>query len=101
MEHRPRSRPRLLALFRLAGLYGSERETREYLAQRIALYFRVLLLLYLLRYGSVVVLSAIQGGLWRELTSVSRLLHLLAILVATAGWLLVRQKALTIRQLAR
>jgi hypothetical protein len=100
MQDRSSSRPRWPALFGLGGLHGSEHETREYLGQRIALYFRVLLLIYLLRYGSVILFGGIQGTLWQDLASAPRMAHLGAMLLALSAWGLARRPQRSMRQLA-
>src|SRR5688572_2529461 len=100
MQHRQSSRPRWPAIFGFGGMHGSEHETRAYLGQRIALYFRVLLIIYLLRYGSVVVFGGLQGSLWQDLASASRVVHVGAMLLVLTAWGLARRPQRSMLQLA-
>jgi serine/threonine-protein kinase len=90
---------RFLALFGVSGLSGSEQETRDYLGQRLGLYFQILWIMYLIRYTGVALLGSIRGSTWQDLTSTSRLIHLGAVVFAFATARLTRSPRLNLEQL--
>ena len=87
-------------MFGLGAFQGSEHETLDYLGQRIALYFLVLLAMFSLRYYGVVLLGLIQGDLWKELTRPGRVVHLVTIALTASIWRLARRPRLTMSKLA-